>query len=302
MSESPIHHEHDDFGGLLRDSTALGRRRALGLLGGAAALGVLAACSSESTKVESLGTPATPAGSSAPTAGSGSSANPTPTATPSTAPAAATTPTTNGVPGSPIPDETQGPFPADGSNGPNVLADGAVLRRDLTTSFGNYSGVATGIPARVELSLVDATTGAALPGMAVYAWHCTADGRYSIYEVDDQNFLRGMQESDTNGKVVFDTVFPGCYRMRWPHVHFEIFDSLSAASEGANARKVSQLALPDSECRVVYATDAYGDSLSYLDNQSLTRDNVFADGWTDQLATVSGSNENGWTISLLVRV
>ena len=41
-----------------------------------------------------------------------------------------------------IPEETAGPYPGDGSNGPNVLAESGVVRSDITTSFGDASGVA----------------------------------------------------------------------------------------------------------------------------------------------------------------
>ena len=47
-----------------------------------------------------------------------------------------------------IPDETGGPFPGDGTNGVNVLAEDGVVRSDITSSFGSASGVADGIPCR----------------------------------------------------------------------------------------------------------------------------------------------------------
>jgi hypothetical protein len=44
-----------------------------------------------------------------------------------------------------IPEEAAGPFPGDGSNGPNVLSESGVVRSDITTSFGDASGVAEGV-------------------------------------------------------------------------------------------------------------------------------------------------------------
>jgi hypothetical protein len=35
-----------------------------------------------------------------------------------------------------IPEETAGPYPGDGSNGPDVLSQSGVVRRDITSSFG----------------------------------------------------------------------------------------------------------------------------------------------------------------------
>ena len=35
-----------------------------------------------------------------------------------------------------IPDETNGPYPADGTNGPDILEDSGVIHKDITSSFG----------------------------------------------------------------------------------------------------------------------------------------------------------------------
>lgn len=204
--------------------------------------------------------------------------------------------------GQEIPDETAGPYPADGSNGPNVLGEDGIVRSDLTTSIGSLSGTAAGVPTTVQLTVVDASTGSALPGVAVYLWHCTADGQYSMYEVTDQNYLRGIQVADDAGRVTFTTVFPGCYAGRWPHCHFEVYDDIADATAGSQAIKVSQLALPQADCEVVYADSRYGNSSRNLAQLSLSSDNVFRDGWEDQLATVAGSVQSGVTASLLVRV
>lgn len=275
--------DHDDFGGLHRDLPHLvGRRRALQLVGGLGIAGLLAACGSNDDA------------SSSPT---------TPETTESTAARGATVDDdVASSAGAEIPDETGGPFPADGSNGPNVLTDGAVVREDLTTSFGELSGTASGVPMTVRLTVVDASTGAPRSGAALYLWHCTADGRYSIYEEEDQNYLRGVQVADDAGRITFQTVFPGCYAGRWPHMHFEVYDSLDVATSGANAGKTSQLALPQADCEVVYTDGAYADSAGNLTRLSLDTDNVFRDGWSDQLATVAGSLADGYTASLLVRI
>lgn len=201
-----------------------------------------------------------------------------------------------------IPDEAAGPFPANGTNGPNLLDEGGVVRSDITTSVGTLSGTAEGVAASITLTVVESATGVPMPGTAVYLWHCTGDGRYSIYEIEDQNYLRGVQVADDAGRLTFDTVFPGCYPGRWPHCHFEIYESVDVASTGSAAFKTSQLALPQTDCEIVYTDDRYGDSLSYLGELSLASDIVFADGWEDQLATVTGSIDDGYEIALLVRV
>jgi protocatechuate 3,4-dioxygenase beta subunit len=204
-----------------------------------------------------------------------------------------------------IPEETAGPFPGDGSNGPNVLAESGVVRSDITKSFGDASGVAAGVPTTVELTLLDvAGGGKALAGAAVYLWHCTRDGAYSLYDqsISGENYLRGVQESDANGKLTFQTIFPAAYSGRWPHMHFEIYESLDAATSGGSKLKTSQLAIPKNICDTVYATSGYEQSVTNLAQTSLDGDMVFSDGYASQLATVSGTVDSGLTIKLNVGV
>ena len=96
---------------------------------------------------------------------------------------ASTTPdTSSGPPSTEIPEETAGPFPGDGSNGPDALAESGIVRRDITKSFGDATGVAGGVPTTVELTVYDlANGGVPFEGVAVYVWHCTREGGYSMY-------------------------------------------------------------------------------------------------------------------------
>jgi len=268
----------------------LNRRHALRAFGGLGVAALVAACADEGAEPR----PEAP--------GSASNTSLPQSSTPSTAVATPTSVFANdytATTGKQIPFETAGPFPADGSNGPNVLAELDVVRRDITRSFAGKSGQAAGLPVALTLRIVDVSSGEPLAGSAVYLWHCTADGRYSIYEIGDQNYLRGVQVADETGVVTFDTIFPGCYGGRWPHCHFEVFDSLEVATSGRVARQTSQLALPESACREMYGDDQYGSSSSNFDRLSLSGDMVFQDGWEDQLASVDLERS---TVDLLVRV
>lgn len=207
-----------------------------------------------------------------------------------------------------IPGETAGPYPADGSNASNqqlnALERAGIVRSDIRTSL-NTQTVATGVPMTLELTLVN-TNGdcAPLAGYAIYAWHCTSDGAYSMYSegLTDEDFLRGVQATDSAGKVTFTTIFPGCYRGRWPHVHFEIYPSLDAATGSSNLVHTSQLALPEADCSTVYTVDSYGDSARNLGQISLATDNIFSDGYAAQLATVTGNVTDGYTAQLTVGI
>ena len=66
----------------------------------------------------------------------------------------------------------------------------------------------------IELTLKDLTKDCAVgAGMAVYVWHCDRDGNYSLYGKDaaEQNYLRGVQVADEQGRVFFTSIFPACY-------------------------------------------------------------------------------------------
>jgi protocatechuate 3,4-dioxygenase beta subunit len=273
------HEVHDHDRGLSFDLPTLHRRKMIRLLAGAS-LVPLVGCSGEDSDA-----------SSSPSSSSSSSA-----ASSGTSEAACET----------IPGETAGPYPGDGSNGVNVLKESGVVRKDITSSFGSASGKAEGVPLTITLTVVDAASGCGTPkeGAAVYLWHCDRDGNYSLYSegVTEENYLRGVQETDAKGQVTFTSVFPACYAGRWPHIHFEVYGSLENATNATSITATSQLALPKEVCDAVYATDGYDRSVQNLSQLSLETDNIFSDGHDQQMATVEGSVEKGYTATLTVPV
>lgn len=189
------------------------------------------------------------------------------------------------------PAETEGPFPADGTNvregqTVNILTEQGVIREDIRTSIGGLTPVAGGVPVVLEITLVDVGRACApLGGMAVYVWHCDAEGIYSIYAAEDRNYLRGVGITDDQGRVRFTTVFPACYDGRWPHIHFEVFSSAEMAVSGKAALLTSQFALPEAECRAVYGAEPlYSASVGNLERVSLSRDGIFRDASEEELA------------------
>jgi protocatechuate 3,4-dioxygenase beta subunit len=206
-----------------------------------------------------------------------------------------------------IPEETAGPFPADGSNGVNVLTESGVVRSDLTSSFGSASGVADGVPTTIRMKVydLDGEDATVLAGAAVYVWHCDRDGEYSMYSdtVGGENYLRGVQEADEDGVVEFTSIFPACYSGRWPHIHFEVYQSLAEATSAGSKLRTSQIAIPQDVCEEVYAgAEGYEQSVTNLAQVSLDSDMVFADGHSLQLGKVTGSLDAGYTIALNVPV
>lgn len=279
----------------------VGRRRALGLFGSAGGTALLFGCGGSDGTGSSTVTVSTSAGTSTPTA----TATPTPTASATASSASCTVPSS----------ETNGPYPADGTNTSsgltsNALTASGVVRSDIRSSFvGASTEVATGVTMTLTITLVDANNGCSpLAGYAVYIWHCDRDGAYSLYDLTNESYLRGVQVSDSNGQVTFTTIVPGCYNGRYPHIHFEVFSSLNIATRGSYARLISQLAIPAAVCASVYAISSYATSLrNYKNgNNSTFTDNVFGDATAAQLSvmtpTYSGSVSGGYICSTVVGI
>ncbi len=189
-----------------------------------------------------------------------------------------------------MPWEMAGPFPADGGNSRggrafNVLIEEGVIREDIRPSFAGMSAIAEGTPLSLTLNLVNAQTCAPLPHHAIYIWQCDAAGRYSLYNLANENYLRGLGVADNQGKVRFTTIFPGCYRGRWPHIHFEVYANVESAVTGDNSILTSQLAFTKAQSEAVYQADArYQNGTRNLAELSLSRDMIFADNSDAELA------------------
>ena len=277
--------DHDN--GLAHDLDTLGRRRVL--LGGAglAALTLLTAWGCGGSGDTASTTTSTDSGTTTSTGGT----------TTSSGSCAVTA------------EETQGPYPSDGSNTidgtvSNVLALTGIVRSDIRTSFGTLSGTAAGVPTTLALTLVDVNSSCAdLSGYAIYVWHCDRDGEYSLYGATDQNYLRGVQATDASGVATFTTIFPACYSGRMPHIHIEVYRSTTTATSYTNKLKTTQVALPVDVCETVYSTaTGYSASVANLAAISFATDNVFSDGTSTEMATVTGSVADGYTIALTVGI
>lgn len=282
-------HDHDR--GLLHDlqliAKATNRRQMLRVLAGASLIPIIG-CSGSSSTDGAKGAAGSGTGGSA-GSGSGGFAGGSAGSAPTTC--------------EEIPAETGGPYPGDGTNGVNALTESGIVRSDITSSFGSLSGTAAGVALDIELTLVNVNASCApLAGYAIYVWHCDPDGEYSLYTAADQNYLRGVQETDANGKVTFQSIFPGAYLGRWPHIHFEMFSSLAGATSASGKVATSQLALPEEACNLAYAVAGYEQSVANMPQTTLSSDNVFSDGVSPQMATVTGSAEAGFVAKLSIGI
>ena len=183
------------------------------------------------------------------------------------------------------PSETVGPFP--------TKAPASWVRTDIR-------GDRTGIPMTMNITITNANAScAALAGAFVDVWMCDKDGYYSEYggtgmqsvNFTSNHFLRGRQTTDASGLAAFTSIFPGWYSGRAPHIHVHIYNA------AGKSLLVTQIAFPYDITNTVYTTgQAYGYTKGAQDTRN-ERDNVFSDGFTTELATVSGSNAAGYALS-----
>jgi protocatechuate 3,4-dioxygenase beta subunit len=81
-----------------------------------------------------------------------------------------------------------------------------------------------GVPLHLDMKFVDMTTCLPATNLFIDIWSCNALGVYSGVSASgegglDTTFLRGVQQTDSDGVVVFDTIFPGHYSGRASHEH-----------------------------------------------------------------------------------
>lgn len=186
------------------------------------------------------------------------------------------------------PKETKGPFP---NKTPAQMVQ------------SNIKADRTGIALLINLTIQDKNNNCKpLPGAIVDIWHCDKDGYYSEYgnhpmqqkDLTQEHFLRGRQTADEYGRVSFLSIYPGWYPGRAPHIHLEIFSSKG------NSLLVTQVAFPENISSSVYDSPLYAGhgQADTLNN----RDGIFRDSLNEQMASVTGNLNDGFTMSKIIVV
>lgn len=111
-------------------------------------------------------------------------------------------------------------------------ANVATLTPDVTGEYyrANVTESQGGVPIYVDIQIIDTNTCEPLPNVALDYWHCNATGVYSGVVANgngdssdgsnlNATFLRGIQATDADGVVQFQSIVPGHYTGRANHVH-----------------------------------------------------------------------------------
>jgi len=135
-----------------------------------------------------------------------------------------------------------------------------------------------GLPVRLALKLIDKTTCDPIAGATIQIWHTKFNGVYSGVTPNpqmcygneasaaSQMFMRGSQVTDADGVVYFNTCFPGWYRGRAIHIHFQV-------TVNGTSTEVSQLFFPEALTAAIFTSHPVYASFGQPDT-SLTSDNI----------------------------
>ncbi|MEA5138318.1 dioxygenase family protein [Arcicella rigui] len=184
--------------------------------------------------------------------------------------------------------ETEGPFP--------TKTPSSLVIKDITSDR-------KGTPLTINIYIRNVNNSCEILANAIVdIWHCDAAGEYSQYggtnmqktDYTSVNFLRGRQSTDSTGLAAFTSIYPGWYSSRAPHIHVHIYNS------SGTSLLVTQIAFPEDVSAVVYAQGVYA-SHGQADTKNAS-DNVFGDGFTNELATVTGSASAGYVLTHIIYV
>jgi protocatechuate 3,4-dioxygenase beta subunit len=165
-----------------------------------------------------------------------------------------------------------------------------------------------GLALALYITVEDATTCKPIKGADVEIWHADAGGVYSGYSGssppsgrgghatpnNSKRYLRGHQKTDANGRVHFDTIYPGWYRGRSPHIHIKVHVGGAVVHTG-------QLFFADASSRAVYRTSRYRSH--GLQDTTNSADNIYARaGGSRALVHLARRSAGGYNGSIAVGV
>ncbi len=174
------------------------------------------------------------------------------------------------------PQLTEGPFFVDEKLNRSNLLDGT-----------KRASVINGLPLALAFTVYKLSGKDYQPmtGATVDVWHADAAGAYSdesnpmTHEnTSKETWLRGYQVTDAAGNVSFNTIFPGWYQGRAPHIHFKVRQF--SKENKTTAEFTSQVFFIEADADKIYANPPYANTRGKRDTRNRD-DGVFAEKLTD---------------------
>src|SRR6266481_907475 len=207
---------------------------------------------------------------------------------------------------------TRGPYFVDNQSDSNITTDDIDTsipeRSDIRPDTKGSTGTQSGLPLTLNITVGSYSRGTCTPiaNAQVHIWHCNAQGVYSDIQASTndndadltgENFLRGYQYTDANGKVSFTTIYPGWYSGRAVHIHVKVrvFDS----SGNVTTEATTQLFFDDSISTAVYAANSDYSRTGTRDTMD-SADSIYAAESPALLVSLTGSASTSYagTISI----
>ena len=152
-----------------------------------------------------------------------------------------------------------------------------------------------GSPVKLTLTVLELGSCSPVANARVDIWHADAGGIYSGFanqgdkhdtSTSGQSYLRGTQMTDANGVVAFNTIYPGWYPGRTPHIHVKAFLDSKMVVTG-------QAFFPDEfSAKIYHDTPPY--SARPVPDTSNATDGIFQSGGKNGGGTVLAlANESG---------
>lgn len=141
---------------------------------------------------------------------------------------------------------------------------------------------------------------AAVANARVDIWHCNKDGYYSGYgnqtggslgtkSYTGETWLRGYLLAGTDGKVSFQTIYPGWYQGRATHIHLEVFVNNVL-------KKTTQVTFSETVSDAVHLTTLY--AAHGINTTRNASDGIFGNSATDianETIALAGDTSSGYS-------
>jgi protocatechuate 3,4-dioxygenase beta subunit len=176
------------------------------------------------------------------------------------------------------PEMTEGPY----------YLDDHLMRRDITEGKD-------GVPLQLRLTVQSASSCKPIARATVEVWQADATGNYSGFDnaAAPTHYLRGGQRTNRSGLAVIDTVYPGWYQGRTPHIHVKVHVR-------GNVVHTGQLFFRPSTSAAVYRASAYA-AHGQADTTNAT-DPIYAAGGSKSLLALRRRTGGGYTGAIALGV